>query len=732
VEITGAEPEYDINQNALVIDNSQVFTADTDAEEERYAVTTHGTNPDLADYESTFSDYQTVAKTGAPGAGVDGVSPSVAILTNESVTIVLNSDVNDPNYGEPYSGEIGLSGKATTLLEVWKDGVKLTYGTNYTIVIAPTSGDVQFSSQLAANAKDAEIYASVWNNPGTIIRSAVCSITITLVSSGEVIAKEFNISTTLDAPGAMFVDIESDKGTVFDSDDRTNKTLTARIYSITGGVQEELSPVGFYFRWYRGATPLTGWIADANTYSLARSTIFLEGNIQVLVSQSATGTPVLFSRTERFTDILDGRTFRLYSTQVAKPSPPPSTQQPGTTVGVWGPDPTDAIWASDGTEIPGTTSPVEYNWSEAYKIGGETGEIGPSSGFMLPMYKNATTKPPIAGSTDSLTTMETNGWTYYPPVPVAGQYLWRTHRAFQAYLADPVTGELILSGGLPQPVVFTSGKPNTNPMPGSEWLDAERLTMDDGVNGDFYEKRQRKNTSATTPPGISQYDTWKSLRYPGGWVLPQNLGAVAEGEYVWEITGKIDGENDTILKGFWSYPIRLTGLQGPTASQIWPIFQGDWSVLLAYTPGQIVKYSGKYYICKNAVGPTITNPASDPGNWNYHSDVDGLWPAGGWTRLGTTPLYVRKDVNGIIRVYCNGVVSTTISGTYNFGVLGTAFRPKATTEFAMPKYIGFGADYFPKLSISNLGSVTLQYAPNSMAAFPIRFDASYMYSADAP
>jgi len=608
--ISGSEDEYSIVANTLVIDPTKpvgtpIFTADASVEEIKYACSTHPTNPDSADYVSTFSDYQTIAKMGSASSGTGGVSPSLAILTNESITAVLMSDPDDAGYGEPIE-TLGVAGDLKTNLEVWKNGAKLVYNTDYTVGISPTSGDLYFGKAAHGNGKDAIVYVNTWDFPVSeiIVRSGICTITITI--GGDVLLKEFAVASTLDAPGAIFADIDSNKGYVFDTgpDGRTAKTLNAVLYSITSGVQEILDPVNYYYRWTIAGTP-GSWIQggvgnNGEVKSLARADIFLESDVTVDISEESGGSPIIFSRTERFTDTLDGRTFRLYSSQVAKPSPPPSTQQPDQTVGVWGPVSTDALWASDGTEIPGTSSPVEYDWSEAYYLLGDDGMYGPSAGFMLPMYINAASDPGIGGSTDDLTTMEGNGWTYLTPSPEANKYLWRAHRAFQAYIADATTGELILVGGNPQPVTFTNGKPDTNPMPGSAWINAERLTMDDGVNGDFYETRQKINTSTTTAPDAATYDTWKTQRQPSGWVLPENLDEPGETEYIWEIIGKIDGEDDS-MSGIWSYPKRITGRPGAPGGTGAVGTKGDTGD--GYTYVRLVVSSDQTYTFEN-----ITNP----------------------------------------------------------------------------------------------------------------------------
>ncbi len=76
---------------------------------------------------------------------------------------------------------------------------------------------------------------------------------------------------------------------------------------------------------------------------------------------------------------------------------------------------------------------------------------------------------------------------------------------------------------------------------------------DPGDDGHFIEYRFRKNTSATTPPALSD-----SSREPANWALtPPSLDP---GEYLWMTKAEIDG--DDVLVGTWSAPVRISGEKG--------------------------------------------------------------------------------------------------------------------------------------------------------------------------
>src|SRR5690606_13337487 len=93
---------YVISGNQLSISSGDLFLADGTAQEAKYALSTHATNPENADNVSTFSDYITIGKTGSAGVGSPGENAVIALLDNESHTVVLNQLT-----GVPLAGEIG-------------------------------------------------------------------------------------------------------------------------------------------------------------------------------------------------------------------------------------------------------------------------------------------------------------------------------------------------------------------------------------------------------------------------------------------------------------------------------------------------------------------------------------------------------------------------------------------------------------------------------------------------
>lgn len=277
-----------------------LFTDDDTVQKTKYAVSTSAVSPDLADFDTIFSDIFTVTKAGMAQSGSAGVSPVLTRLTNESYTAVLNADQSASNYGMPVSGEIGAAGHAYTLIEVWKNGAKLAYGADYTVSIdggevtgsADTGGsstslldagaafdtkNIQVgdiarnltdgsyatvvtvaASQiittalsggtnnswgngdsysiksvffvLTSSGSDGKIYVNGWYNPGTIVRTGICNATVSVIATGEVMPITFTVSSTLDAPGAIFVEVDPGQY-IFTISNRTDiVTQTAKVY----------------------------------------------------------------------------------------------------------------------------------------------------------------------------------------------------------------------------------------------------------------------------------------------------------------------------------------------------------------------------------------------------------------------------------------------------------------------------------------------------------------------
>lgn len=477
---------YAISGNTCAFDAADLFTADGSAEEQYFAVSTHSTNPDAADQSTTFSDFITIVKMSAAGVGSPGENSVLAILANEAHTVVLDKSTVTPS-----SGETGGDGRARTRVELFDGITRKTYGTDWTIALASDNADITFAQRFfdadgsgggAASATDGEVYISAWTAGA---RSARCTLTITY--GARTIVKQFSIASTLDAPGAILLDIDSDKGYTFTPSDKTNKTLTAKLYdtSLTGTQEITLPDAMYEFRW--NVAGVWTSLSTGNTKVITQADILVASNVTVEVYKSA----VLFrSRTINITDVNDGKFYRAWTDNVIKPS---STQDLGAqdpTAGIWPVTvntvvwrlPTDAHWATNAPTFAqdATVEAGVYTWGAVYQLKGETGSQGPNGNFLHPMYFSKTpvdasdpndvayTTAPAYGSggtSSTLAQMKTAGWVSV--IPTSG-VIWETKRF---WTGEGVTFDI-------------SGDPSTSPVSGSTWTPRTRISGKDGAQGE--------------------------------------------------------------------------------------------------------------------------------------------------------------------------------------------------------------------------------------------------------
>jgi hypothetical protein len=459
---------------------STYFTSTAAAEEARFAVSTHPTDPDLADGVQYFTDTITIGKSSSVGIGSPGENSVLALLDNESHTVVINSIT-----GLPFTGEIadatypttGVIGKAVTRVEIWDGSTKLSLGAtgqqvNVTIS-NPTRFGIEFGVQGQAEAdRYANVYVKTWVE-GEV--STVC--TITLVYSGRVFTKQFSISSTQDAPGAIILDIDSDSGFEWTPSQRGNKTLSGNLYD-----SNVLQTSDYEYR----------WLLNGNTSLGTRST-YSTGNIQVTLSRTDVGfsaditcqvravgeTAVLRSRTVKFTDVLDNQKYIAWTdfasttnaNKIANGVNPTTLPE---TVG-------SAVWYLSTNAYWETHEPLyacnaeetnsQWVWTYPYKITGEKGDQGPNGDYFFNMYKaNGTTIP---SSTATITFMYANGWRRIPP---ATGILYQVTGRFN--------GEIYPIGtdGYPWHNGATSAT-NSTATPELGWSTPIRITGIDGTDG---------------------------------------------------------------------------------------------------------------------------------------------------------------------------------------------------------------------------------------------------------
>lgn len=451
------------------------FTADGSAEEARFAVSTHPTNPDLADGEVFFTDTITIGKTSAAGIGSPGENAVIALLDNESHTVVV-----DNTTGQPFAGEIGVSGKAITKVEVWNGATKLSIGTSGTDVIQSISSDnpnigftQQFGTQGTDPEKYGEVYVSSWAANET---SAVCTITLTY--GGRVYTKQFSISSTKDAPGAIILDIDSDSGFEWTPSQRGNKTVTGNLYD-----SNVLQTSGYEYRWLlNGATSLgsrSSYATGNRQITLTRTEVGSSADITCQVREVGQ-VPILRSRTVKFTDVLDNQRYIAWTdsesvtnaNKIADGVDP--TTLPETVGSVTWRLSTDSYWQSNSPvyACDAEETTVEWVWTYPYRIKGEKGDQGPNADYFFSMFKAGGTTVP--SSTATIAVMYANGWRRIPPTT---GIVYQTIGRFSG--EDTPIG----ADGYPWDDAATSAS-NSIAQPEDTWSTPVKLTGTDGTDGD--------------------------------------------------------------------------------------------------------------------------------------------------------------------------------------------------------------------------------------------------------
>jgi hypothetical protein len=395
-QIISGVSNYTISGNVLSSTAANRFSADGTAQEIRYAVSTLGPagNPEAADYDVSFSDFITIVKVSGANIGGPGENALNAILSNEAHTVVLDSGTTVPATGEV--------AKAVTRVSVYDGNTKLDYHTaEFTVTLG--GGESTYFAVTDPNDATGDAVVSLINSSWVGgIRSYQAHLAI--VHSGITLNKVFSLSSTLDAPGAIILDIDSDKGFEFTPIDKSNKTLTAKLYnSALTGDQSITLPGAYYFQWVVGGST-SGWsnAAGAHTKVVTQANILSSAKVTVRISTSPSGTPIFRERTISMSDVIDGRSYRAW-TETDPGSSVLTTQDPtsGTagnfpggiaTVGAqdWRLQSNSywtshtPIWAQDAYVDPNTNL---WAWTQKYQIKGEKGDQGGSGNFQYPMYK---------------------------------------------------------------------------------------------------------------------------------------------------------------------------------------------------------------------------------------------------------------------------------------------------------------------------------------------------------
>lgn len=481
-----------LSGSKLEITAATVFAGDNTVEEERYAASTEAVDPDANDNVLTFSDYITISKTGATAVGSDGADNAVTLLDNETYNVLLQ-EID----GTPFAGELGASGKASTLVKVYDAGVPVIQGAGagkYLVSgIVSDNGNVTFNQVVDGN--DVRVYVDTW---AANERKAQATITIDYETGdgrGTIsMNKVFSLNSTLDPTGAIVLVINSATGRYnFTPADRTDIDLNAILYNDRRTPSEiDFDVEDYWFSWKVGSgafeTVKQGGLSNQSgeLRTITRAEIQLSDEITVrifTVNVPSIPTDIFREATIRVSDVLDGKVFRLFQeTTDDPPAKPVDTVDVSVGDGSWVPDvpigPSDPTWAIDGSEKPlvdwGAPATPEYEWGNPYKITGEQGSQGNQGGGYYALF--ASSELPGGGTADSIDVMVgTNGWSY--SIPQTDE-VWQARRIYKGVTGtnSPVT--LSVAGKLEG----EDGSPAV-PFDNSVW-EVNRISGVDGVDGD--------------------------------------------------------------------------------------------------------------------------------------------------------------------------------------------------------------------------------------------------------
>lgn len=463
--------------NVISIDTSNVniFTQDASRQEIRIAIMNWNGDPEVPDPDTDkYSDIVTIVKISSTAVGTPGTDSVALILSNESHILTLDS------FGTPLAGEIGSGGAASTILQLWDGVTKKLYTTDWTIA-SIVSDDAGVTFAHVASGTDRKVYINTW---GAGERRAKATVTITY--GARTFVREFSVASSLDAPGAITIDIDSDKGFSFDGFNRTSKTLTAHAYNdqVVGG---EDNPNQWYFKWFiagiavQGPT-LGGSPGFGEKLVVDHTDVRFSAQVTVMIAKTAlelTGTEDPFrTRTIEISDITDTQKLIMWTDFATFPGSPPTSYKGATSTSVVGSatwrkstdvywNTHDPIYASEGAENPAGVIDVGdgkpyWVWTKAYRIAGEKGDQGGQGNFFFSMYIASSSTPAfgIGGTNSSLAQMITAGWTSH--IPSSG-IIWEARRLWEG-----------------EGVVFDlSGNPSTGPVLGGLWLGPLQLSQKD-------------------------------------------------------------------------------------------------------------------------------------------------------------------------------------------------------------------------------------------------------------
>ena len=478
------------------------WSQDGTKHENRFAITNYDGDPDTPStdpLDEEFRDIVTITKLSSAGVGSDGTSPTAIILYNGTHSVVL-----DTTTGEPQTGQVGINSPASTKvlfyegtnLRVYDSGLGADEWviTSITVTALDQDGNVVNTDVVSGfsgvnGQSEAQAYVSSWVSQNFPVVTISAQLTINITYNGNSYSTIFTLGTSLDAPGAVILDIDSDKGFIFDINDRTNKILTGTIHDDTNN----LSDADFYFNWYI-ENAWVGWGAlGVATKTITHSNIRNSADVKCAISTNNASNPdtqAFRRRAVRFSDIQDGKIILFYNDAASKPVKPSGNGRDNSQLGTWYKSTDsywnthDAVWASDGNE---NATDGTWIWSEPYRIGAESGIQGENGGFEMSMYKkDSTTKRANPASIQGL---KNDGWSATIPTPTAGSTIYIVKKFYKGEYLD----EIVAFDGNHEPIwgaikddvdASTAAKSlGTWSTPKAFLVTPSQLPADDGVNG---------------------------------------------------------------------------------------------------------------------------------------------------------------------------------------------------------------------------------------------------------
>ena len=451
-------PGYTLSGDILNFDTTVTnvdWAQDGEKQVNRYAVTNYDGDPDTPSAviaDEHFRDIVRISKLSSVGVGADGAPGSNAIdisLLNGTHAVVLNS-----NTGSAAPNQVGTKLlPASTRVQFWDGPNQRTYRSSspgndewFISGVAVTSNradgtgtsnpttNVTGSYEHADGLLETSVWVANWLSDGGAANPTISAqFKISITYRSVVYDRFFTLASSIDAPGAIILDIDSDKGFEFNvnDDNRADKTLTAIVHDDTGG----LTASDFFIRWTVQGTPGSWGTVGSNVNKIiSHANIRHTADIICEINYTNSGTPFR-TRTIRMSDVQDGKQFIFYhATLSPKPSKPSGNGRDNAQLQSWYRsddahwNSVDPVWASDGSE---SDTSGTFTWGAPYRIGGEEGSQGENGGFEMSLYKKDATVQPTVTDSIAKHLASGNDWLTTVPVPTEGSTIYVIKRFYK-------------------------------------------------------------------------------------------------------------------------------------------------------------------------------------------------------------------------------------------------------------------------------------------------------------